>query len=158
MSQDTLSPFLVASPEPQPARLDISGASTATGHDGYNEFTIHRQEGEPISAQQLRTNRGKVGERNDLHPYVQTLSLSDLESCVALENAVFPEEERCSREKVGPSAICFDYCQFSFDQMTFYLSMLCTRHNRQFRPGISFVVFQAGYMHHHQPPGISHIV
>lgn len=42
---------------------------------------------------------------NDMHPYVQTLSLSDLESCVALENAAFPEEERCSREKVSEPAL-----------------------------------------------------
>ena len=37
---------------------------------------------------------------SDLHPHVQTLSISDLEACVALENAAFPENERCSREKV----------------------------------------------------------
>ena len=54
-----------------------------------------------MSAQQLRNNRVKINQRNDMHPYVQTLSISNLESCVALENAVFPEEERCSREKVG---------------------------------------------------------
>ena len=102
MSQHILSPSLVASPEPQTARLDLSDGTTATGQDGYNEFTIHRQEGKPTSAHQLRTIRAKLSELNDLHPYVQTLSLSNLESCVALENAVFPEEERCSREKVGP--------------------------------------------------------
>lgn len=158
MSQDTLSPSLVASPEPQSAWLNISGGSTATGHDGYNEFTIHRQEGEPMTAQHPRTSRAKVGETHHLHPYVQTLSLSDLESCVALENAVFPEEERCSREKVAPSPICFDYCQSSFDQWTFYLCMLCIRHCWQFRPGNSFVVLRAGYMHHCRPLGISHIV
>lgn len=105
MSQDSLSlsPSLVASPESQTPRLDVSEGqgSTATGLDGYNEFTIHRQEGKRTTAQQLRTNRAKVTERNDLHPYVQTLSLSNLDGCVALENAVFPKEERCSREKVG---------------------------------------------------------
>ena len=37
---------------------------------------------------------------SDLHPYCQTLSSSDVASCVALENATFPENERCSREKV----------------------------------------------------------
>ena len=104
MSQDSLSPSLVASPEPQTARLDVSEASTtAIGQNGYNEFTIHQPEGKRMSAQQLRTNTANMGQRNDMHPYVQTLSISNLESCVALENAVFPEEERCSREKVVPS-------------------------------------------------------
>ncbi|KAF1812054.1 acyl-CoA N-acyltransferase, partial [Eremomyces bilateralis CBS 781.70] len=34
-----------------------------------------------------------------LHPYVQALTLSDIESCVKLEEAAFPPTERCSREK-----------------------------------------------------------
>ena len=107
MSQDILSPSLVASPEPQNANLDIDiseGISTAIGQDGYNEFTIYPQDENPMSmsmsAQQMRINRAKINQRNDIHPYVQTLSISNLESCVALENTVFPEEERCSREKV----------------------------------------------------------
>jgi hypothetical protein len=37
-----------------------------------------------------------------LHPYTCLLTISDLESCVALENAAFPiEQERASREKVS---------------------------------------------------------
>lgn len=112
MPQDLFSDSLVASPESQTPRFDsfdASDASIATGNDGYNEFTIHRQEGKRTTAQQLRTNRAKISERNDLHPYVQTLSLSHLDSCVALENAVFSEEERCSREKVGPlEAVLFE--------------------------------------------------
>ena len=99
--QHILSPSLVASPEPQSTNLDVSeGFTTAIGQDGYNEFTIYQQEEIPMTAQQLRSNRAKINQRNDMHPYVQTLSISNLESCVALENAVFPEEERCSREKV----------------------------------------------------------
>ncbi len=39
--------------------------------------------------------------KDEFHPYVQTLSIADLESCIALENAAFPEDERCSREKVS---------------------------------------------------------
>ena len=39
-------------------------------------------------------------DKGNLHPYVQTLTVADVESCVALENAAFPEHERCSREKV----------------------------------------------------------
>lgn len=116
--QHILSSSLVASPEPHTAGLDVSDGTTATGQDGYNinnEFTIHRQQGKPTSAHHLRTNRAKVCQINDLHPYVQSLSLSNLESCVALENAVFPEEERCSRGKVGPflRVIRLDHSQFS---------------------------------------------
>lgn len=37
---------------------------------------------------------------HELHPYVQTLALADLDSCVSLEEAAFPIEERASREKV----------------------------------------------------------
>lgn len=42
----------------------------------------------------------KMKANDDLHPHVQVLSISDLDACVALENACFPENERCSREKV----------------------------------------------------------
>ena len=101
MSRHILSPSLVASPEPQTANFDVSDSiSTAIGQDGYNEFTIYPQDETPLTAQQMRSNRAKINQRNDMHPYVQTLSISDLESCVALENAVFPAEERCTREKV----------------------------------------------------------
>lgn len=127
MPQDLFSDSLVASPEaqtPQTPRLDVSDGSTATGHDGYNEFTIHRQEGKPTSAQQPRTNKAKISETNDLHPYVQTLSLSHLDSCVALENAVFPEEERCSREKVGPPPSGWNISPFLSEDP---LSMLFSR-------------------------------
>ena len=44
------------------------------------------------------------GTMKKIHPLVQVLSLHDLESCVAVENAAFPENERCSREKVNVSA------------------------------------------------------
>lgn len=37
----------------------------------------------------------------NLHPYTRPLTISDLESCVALENAAFANpEERATREKV----------------------------------------------------------
>ncbi|CAD6568786.1 MAG: hypothetical protein ASARMPREDX12_001839 [Alectoria sarmentosa] len=99
MPSDDPPDVLSDSPESQTPRLEVSESSPPTSHDGYNAFTIHRQEEKQTSAQQLRTNRAKINDRNHLHPYVQTLSLSNLDSCVALENAVFPEAERCSREK-----------------------------------------------------------
>jgi hypothetical protein len=40
----------------------------------------------------------------NLHPYVRPLTVSDLGSCEALENAAFKnEEERATREKVLPN-------------------------------------------------------
>lgn len=45
-----------------------------------------------------------------LHPYAGILGLGDLESCLKLEEATFPEHQRCSREKVCiPLSICADY-------------------------------------------------
>lgn len=38
--------------------------------------------------------------RDELHPYTQTLKLSDIESCILIENETFPPQERCTREKV----------------------------------------------------------
>jgi hypothetical protein len=41
-----------------------------------------------------------------LHPYTRLLTISDLESCVALENAAFPiEQERASRDKVSKTIL-----------------------------------------------------
>jgi len=37
---------------------------------------------------------------DELHPFVQLLSTSNVEDCISVENA-FPEAERCSRDKVG---------------------------------------------------------
>jgi len=34
-----------------------------------------------------------------LHPYTRPLTISDLDSCIALENSAFNEQERCSPEK-----------------------------------------------------------
>ena len=51
---------------------------------------------------QLFSDMARSNEKLDqLHPYTQTLSLSDIESCVRLENAAFPPEYRASHEKVS---------------------------------------------------------
>jgi hypothetical protein len=39
--------------------------------------------------------------RNEVHPYTQTLTLSDVDSCVILEDLAFPPNERASRAKVS---------------------------------------------------------
>jgi hypothetical protein len=41
--------------------------------------------------------------RNEVHPYTQTLTLSDVDSCVILEDLAFPPNERASRAKVSLS-------------------------------------------------------
>jgi len=41
--------------------------------------------------------------RDDVHPYTQTLTLSDVDSCVTLEDLAFPPYERASRAKVSLS-------------------------------------------------------
>ncbi|KAL8806473.1 MAG: hypothetical protein Q9223_004754 [Gallowayella weberi] len=76
------------------APLTTSAESQTSLH---NEFTIHR--GDEGLGYDTSRNAKDTKALPNLHPYVQTLSLSDLESCVALENATFPEPERCSKEK-----------------------------------------------------------
>jgi hypothetical protein len=53
-----------------------------------------------LQRQGQRSRGVAVNKYDDLHPYTQILSLSDLEVCVALEKAAFPEHEGCSRDKV----------------------------------------------------------
>jgi hypothetical protein len=53
-----------------------------------------------LQRQGQRSRGAAANKYDDLHPYTQILSLSDLEACVALEDAAFPEHERCSRDKV----------------------------------------------------------
>ena len=95
--QDASEPTLTTSPLPKTPQS--GGASTDTGEDGDNEFTIHGDG--PLGSNALVPDwRARANGKNDLHPYVQTLSRSNVDSCVALENTVFPENERCSKEKV----------------------------------------------------------
>lgn len=67
---------------------------------------------EPMSADDESQMIDELSERHnskldELHPYTQTLSMSDVESCVLLENAAFPPNERASREKV--SSYCVEH-------------------------------------------------
>jgi len=96
---------VVASPDAATPRSESIDDSTDIGSHGDNESTIHRGMAGGHSALQLHADRENIKERNNLHPYVQTLSISNLEGCLALENAVFPEHERCSRAKVGLSNV-----------------------------------------------------
>ncbi|KAL8999909.1 MAG: hypothetical protein Q9169_001315 [Polycauliona sp. 2 TL-2023] len=84
---------LTASPQAQ--------NSGTTSQDGEDDFTNNRGN-DNLGLGPSRNLKADNKALSDLHPYVQTLSSSDVASCVALENATFPENERCSREK-------FDY-------------------------------------------------
>lgn len=60
-------------------------------------------DGSPTSQRQfvLIPEDKQVKPPTNLHPYTRPLTISDLESCVALENAAFTNpEERATREKV----------------------------------------------------------
>lgn len=48
----------------------------------------------------------KGRQRDELHPLVQTLNPSYIDSCVKLEDAAFPEGQRGSREKVRQLGAC----------------------------------------------------
>lgn len=63
------------------------------------EFTIHSSDTDQTTSQAPRRSKKAQGMAT-LRPYVQTLSIADLDSCERLENSCFPEEERCTREKV----------------------------------------------------------
>jgi hypothetical protein len=47
-----------------------------------------------------RGGRNTQGKFDHLHPFTQVLSISNADDCVRLESEAFPENERCSREKV----------------------------------------------------------
>ena len=104
------SPPLSHSPEPQsspqPERSESQQGPTPSRFSNVlNSFMIyhdHSDEREMQLSNSLRTGTEKA----NLHPYVQALSIADLESCLALEKACFPEAERGSREKVGQCSIC----------------------------------------------------
>lgn len=51
---------------------------------------------------QISQTHGK-SKRDELHPYTQSLTVNDIESCAVLEEATFPPQERCTREKVSQS-------------------------------------------------------
>ncbi|KXL50462.1 hypothetical protein M433DRAFT_159475 [Acidomyces richmondensis BFW] len=81
IKEDTLQgmPQLTKSPE---AVDDRSPGMDATDEEGMLN-----------SYQPVRTSR------DELHPYTQTLSISDVDSCTKLEEEAFPPHERCTREK-----------------------------------------------------------
>jgi hypothetical protein len=120
-------PTLVASPEmrtptPTTNRAQVSGnemepdedASPQDEHSIYRQY-LHERE------MQLSGPIEKPHVPDRLHPYVQVLSIADLEGCMALEQACFPEHERCSKEKVGLDSCSCSLC-FSISKVLIHTS------------------------------------
>lgn len=55
----------------------------------------------PVQGTMFGAQAQKNSKRDNVHPYTQTLTLNDVESCVVLEEAAFPPQERATREKVS---------------------------------------------------------
>lgn len=77
----------------QNPQLDLDGLRDVSDSD---EYESDADDG-PLGAILAQRNQ----KRDELHPYTQTLTMSDVESCVQLEEAAFPPHERCTREKVS---------------------------------------------------------
>lgn len=92
-----------------------------------------QQPDKPRQGNMFAEQAQKNSKRDDLHPYTQTLTLNDVESCVILEEAAFPPQERATREKVSQpfssshhdtSAGC--RCPAtSYHIVTFHVSRIC---------------------------------
>lgn len=118
-------PTITLSPSPDPQRMPPPPLSSSQDNSDYDSdsltsdsgvvqiygFKSKNATGDDVAVVGVNAQEREIRTKNDLHPYVQALSLADLESCVALENAAFPEAERCSREKVSEPAV---YLFFNF--------------------------------------------
>jgi hypothetical protein len=79
----------------------ISNMSPLDRTDNNNESKPVQQSDKPVQGTMFAAQAQKNSKRDNLHPYTQTLTLSDVESCVILEEAAFPPQERATREKVS---------------------------------------------------------
>ena len=112
----TVTNVIFASPESQTPTPGLDGDDfgledlTRTGSNSSNVAVLTEDD---AGAGQPNTRRGRrsgwqvqryTGSESDqtrkLHPYVQVLSIGDLDSCLALEHAAYPAEHRASRETV----------------------------------------------------------
>jgi len=89
-----------------PQELSTDNRAPPPGHIQLTESPNSTMSPEPSHEQQtdalVLRERSEAEEHpgGNLHPYTTPLTISDLESCVALENATFTRpEERCTREK-----------------------------------------------------------
>ena len=101
-----------------------TGDTKATDGDGYDEFTVHQEDDGPrFGAFRRMPTEGK--NLTDIHPYVQSLNITDVDSCTALENATFPEHERCSKEKVN-IRLSLHPCSYSTIDIAFPIWSPCS--------------------------------
>lgn len=90
---------------------------------------------EQDTGDRLMRDMQKGRQRDELHPLVQTLNPSYIDSCVKLEEATFPEDQRGSREKVShpqslprlPLAAC----------AIAHLPLLCTAASCSVQPSVA---------------------
>ncbi|KAF2452735.1 hypothetical protein BDY21DRAFT_375311 [Lineolata rhizophorae] len=79
---------------PEDAAASSDGAGGGGGGGGAAGIEADNDGGD-----RLMRDMAAEDARSALHPYAQTLTLSDLESCVRLEEACFPAHEAASRDK-----------------------------------------------------------
>jgi len=81
--------------------------SSTNNSDGpqYKEFVSSPEPADEASDPEDRLSKDMHQEdlRNKLHPYTQTLNVSDVDACLELEKATFPPHEQCTREKASQS-------------------------------------------------------
>lgn len=68
---------------------------------------------EDDAIERYRAAAGSTSKRDELHPYTQSLSPKDVESCTRLEAETFPPHERCTREKVSLPCLFFLFCSIT---------------------------------------------
>jgi hypothetical protein len=94
-------------PEP-PVTLTESPSNVVDGPNKHEEPEVNSYQREFVIIPQDIEYKGpgnKYKRPTNLHPYTRPLTISDLESVVALENAAFPDpNERANREKVSLSS------------------------------------------------------
>jgi len=101
--EDTLQglPELTKSPD------EVEGSSNSSSDNSIPTATMDASDEDEMLNTLARdqtvggNGNGNNDKRDQLHPYTQTLSVSDIESCNRLEEETFPPNERCSMEKVS---------------------------------------------------------
>ena len=85
----------------RPVGLTESPKQSEDSEVSSNKFVLA-----PKAQVQQEDTIGSARSLRSLHPYTRPLTVSDLDSCVALENAAFENpQERCSPEKVSPFSV-----------------------------------------------------
>lgn len=101
---------------PNPSNSDLSRFMSRAGISLANGFPLEDDEVEEVDEDYVAVDQEDANDYpvwfrrpptqhrtklDELHPFVQLLSVSNVEDCLEVEKA-FPENERCSRDKVSP--------------------------------------------------------